>query len=254
MFSYTEARGLHIMPVHYYSPIPDTQALPDDIWHGERQLPSVQLNLPFAIESLDKLMQKFGPECSAFAKQPGHPHQYFTDNAAFGRGDGDVLYAFIRDIKPRKIIEIGSGYSTLLIGQAIRSNQHDDRDYHCDFVAIEPFPPSYLLPPPAEVTRFKKKPLQAVPFNEFDSLKSNDVLFIDSSHSVKTGSDAVYEFLSILPKLASGVLIHIHDIFTPFEYPRGWIKKERFFWNEQYLLEAFLSYNQYFEVIMPLYA
>ena len=255
MFAYTELRGLHIMPVHYYSPIPDTHKLADELWRRRRPLPSVELNVDVAAEWLERLMRKYREECSALPRVSSHePHQYFIENAAYGRGDADVLYSILRDTKPRKIIEIGSGYSTLLISQAIRSNRSESRDYECEFIAIEPFPPSYLIPPPAEVTRLESKQLQDVPLHEFTSLAANDVLFIDSSHTVKIGSDVVLEFLSILPSLASGVLIHIHDIFTPFEYPRHWIKESRFFWNEQYLLEAFLSYNEKFEVIMPLHA
>lgn len=255
MFKYTQGRGLHIMPVHYYSPIPDTQNLPNEPWKDRRSLPSVALNVDAACEWLETLMRKYRQECGALPNQRSHdPHQYFLDNEAYGRGDADVLYAILREMRPRKIIEIGSGYSTLLICHAIRANLGEFNDFRCEFVAIEPFPPAYLVPPPDEVTRLEARPVQHVPLHEFTSLKAGDVLFIDSSHAAKIGSDVVYEYLSILPNLAPGVLVHVHDIFTPFEYPRGWIEDECFFWNEQYLLEAFLSFNEKFEVIMPLYA
>jgi hypothetical protein len=255
MFAYTERRGLHVMPVHYYSPIPNTQNLPRELWRDRRLLPSIELNVDVAAELLEGLMHKYSSECRELPlAQSRDPHEYFLENAAYGRGDADVLYSILRDIKPRKIIEIGSGYSTLLISQAIRANRQELRDYECEFIAIEPYPPLYLVPPPANVTRLEVNLVQNVPLREFTSLAANDVLFMDSSHTVKIGSDVVFEFLSILPSLASGVLIHIHDIFTPFEYPHDWIEKSRFFWNEQYLLEAFLSYNTNFEVIMPLNA
>jgi predicted O-methyltransferase YrrM len=179
---------------------------------------------------------------------------YTLDNAAFGRGDADVLYSIIRDKKPGKIIEIGSGNSTLLICQAIRANSQEAPSYRCEFVAIEPYPPAYLSPAPAELTRVEAKFVQKIDIEEFASLKADDILFIDSSHTVKIGSDTVYELLSILPALAPGVLIHVHDIFTPHEYPETWLRDGRFFWNEQYMLEAFLSYNKDFEVILPLHA
>jgi hypothetical protein len=131
MFAYTELRGLHIMPVHYYSPIPDTRNLSDELWGGPRLLPSVELNLEAAIDWLAKLMQKYRSECSALPKQQSDDaRQYFIDNAAYGRGDADVLYSILRDTKPRKIIEIGSGYSSLLISHAIRTNQSESREYH----------------------------------------------------------------------------------------------------------------------------
>jgi hypothetical protein len=255
MFDYAEQRGLHILPVHYYSPVPDTRTLSAQRWSEPRLLPGVALNTDEALTWLETFMPKYWQECRSLATEPGpDPHQYHLDNSAYGRGDADILYGILRDTKPRKIIEIGSGYSTLLISQAIRANRQERSDYQCEFVAIEPYPPPYIEPPPAEVTRLERKFLQDVPLQEFAALQANDVLFIDSSHVVKTGGDVVYEYLAILASLAPGVLVHIHDVFTPFEYPREWIEEGRLFWNEQYLLEAFLCHNQHFEVVAPLYA
>lgn len=186
MFNYAERHRLHIMPVHHYSPIPDTQNLPDELWKGPRSLSGVDLNVDRACIWLRKLFQEYRHECAMFTEKPGQdPHQYFLDNTAYGRGDADVLYAILRDTKPCKIIEIGSGYSTLLISQAIRTNRRESSDYSCEFVAIEPFPPSFLFSPPAGVARLEQKFVQDIPLQEFASLKANDVLFIDSSHVVK---------------------------------------------------------------------
>jgi hypothetical protein len=157
----------------------------------------------------------------------------------------------IRDLKPQRIIEIGSGRTTLLMSQAIRQNQSQDPNYSCDFLAIEPYPPEYLNPWPSEVSRILPNQLQTVALEEFTSLKSGDLLFIDSTHVAAIGSDVIYEYLEILPRLAPGVIIHIDDIFLPMNYPRYWVEKARFFWNEQYLLQAFLSFNKEFEVILP---
>lgn len=158
----------------------------------------------------------------------------------------------IREFKPQKIIEIGAGYSTLLIAKAINKNIDENSDSRTEFISIEPYPPSYLQPPPNECSKFLSSELQEVALTEFESLGKNDILFIDSSHVVKINSDVVYEYLEILPRLNSGVLIHIHDIFLPNEYPQDWIEESRFFWNEQYLLHAFLLFNQEFEIIVPL--
>lgn len=255
MFDYAEQRGLHIMPVHYYSPIPDTQNLPGELWIERRLLQGVELNTERAREWLDDFMPKYRTECENLRRDRTHnKHEYFLENDAYGRGDADVLYSILRETKPRKIIEIGSGYSTLLISQAIRSNRLELANYQCEFLAIEPNPPPYLVPPPIEVTRIEHRPVQQMALEEFRLLRENDVLFIDSSHTVKIGSDVLYEILSILPSLCSGVMVHLHDIFTPFEYPKRWTKNERFFWNEQYMLEAFLAFNDEFEVILPLHA
>jgi hypothetical protein len=142
----------------------------------------------------------------------------------------------------------------LLICRALRENRQETPDYQCDFTAIEPYPPEFLKPAPAEVTRFEPRPLQQVGPEQFSSLGKGDVLFIDSSHVVRTGGDVIHECLTILPSLASGVVVHIHDIFIPAEYPRHWIEEARLFWNEQYLIEAFLNFNREFEVLVPLHA
>lgn len=254
-FDYAQRKGLHIMPVHYYSPIPDTRNLPDSLWNASRAPAGFELNIDKALQLLDRYAQAYGHEYNAFPKKPdADGHRYHTANGAYRSGDAEILYAMLRDLKPKRIIEIGSGFSTLLICQAIRANQKETPDYRCEFTAVEPFPPSFLKSPPAEVTRLDTRPVQQITADIFSTLSANDVLFIDSSHVARIGSDVVHEFLSIVPNLAPGVVIHIHDIFIPEEYPRFWIDEARFFWNEQYLVSAFLAYNQEFEVIMPSHA
>jgi Methyltransferase domain len=255
MFNFVQRKGLHIIPVHYYSPIPDTRKLPDALWQQQRMPIGFDLNVDTALGLLDRFCGKFGNEYKAFSKEPDNDmHKYYLNNTAYSLGDAEILYSMIREFKPRKIVEIGSGYSTLLICQAIRANKLETPDYRCEFVAIEPFPPSFLKPPPAEVDRLESKPLQQMPSDLWASLGTNDILFIDSTHVARIGSDVIHEYLSIVPSLAAGVVVHIHDIFIPADYPRRWIDEARFFWNEQYLLEAFLSYNPNFEVIMPTHA
>jgi hypothetical protein len=255
LFSYVEDNGFHIMPIHYYSPIPNTRELSNDLWQRNRFPVGFDLRLCAALDWLDVLYQHFGHEYSKFpSKQTDDPHRYYLNNAAFRSGDAEVLYAIVRELKPRRIIEIGSGYSTLIICQAIRANQEDAAGYQCEFVAIEPFPPAVLRPPPTEVTRLVSKSVQQVTLEFFLSLRANDILFIDSTHVARIGSDVVYEYLTILPSLAPGVIVHVHDIFIPAEYPRAWIEHDRFFWNEQYLLEAFLTHNNKFEVLVPMHA
>jgi hypothetical protein len=253
-FETIERGGLHVLPVHYYSPIPHVAQLPDELWSGPRQLTGLQIDLDRAAQFLLMLSSQFLSECRSFPEHSTNPHQFYFSNEAFHPDDAYSLYFMIRHLKPQRIIEIGSGFSTLLISQAVRHNKNDDPNYSCHFTAIEPFPPSYLNPPPGEVTEFRIDEIQKVPLAVFSDLHRNDLLFIDSSHVAKIGSDVVYEYLSILPNLNRDVIVHIHDIFTPFEYPKRWIKDFRFFWNEQYVLEALLSGGSSFEVILPMHA
>ena len=255
MFSYAQKQGLHILPVHYYSPVPKTDELSQCIWEKKSELIGIELNIDLAVDLLMRLAKDYQQEYTKFPYEPTSNHQqFYLNNSAYGSGDAEILYSMIRDRKPQRIIEIGSGNTTLLISQAIRKNRSDDSDYSCDFLAIEPYPPEYLNPLPTEVGKILQQQVQTVPIEEFTSLKSGDILFIDSSHVAKIGSDVIYEYLEILPRLDPGVLIHIDDIFLPMNYPYEWIDKFKFFWNEQYLLQGFLSFNQQFKVIMPTYA
>jgi hypothetical protein len=153
----------------------------------------------------------------------------------------------IRHFKPRRVIEIGSGMSTVLTAEAIRKNELEGRS--CLFTAIEPFPAKFLSHIPG-LTELLQTKVQRVPLERFCSLEANDILFIDSSHVVKIGGDVVYEYLEIIPRLKPGVLVHCHDIFLPAEYPKQWVMTNRIFWTEQYLLQAFLTHNRAFEILL----
>ena len=253
-FAYAERRGLHILPVHYYSPVPDTTKLPSDLWNNIRWPVGFELRIDSALACLSELEEKYSVEYNKFSRERTETPTYYLNNPAFGSGDAEVLYALLREFKPRRVVEIGSGYSTLVICEALRANRREIPDYCCEFTAVEPYPSSILDPLPQEVTSLEAKPVQDVPMEIISALESGDVLFIDSSHVAKIGSDVIHEYLTILPNLAPGVLVHIHDVFIPAEYPRRWIDQMRFFWNEQYVLEAFLACNAEFEVIMPLHA
>lgn len=254
-FDYAQKNRLHILPVHYYSPIPNTNELESSIWNKESELKGVNLNLDSGLELLTQLNTHYQSEYTKFPSKPtSNSQEYYLDNSAYGRGDAEILYSMIRHRKPKKIIEIGSGRTTLLISQAIRQNKLENTSYSCEFIAIEPYPPEYLNPLPAEVTKILPIQLQTVPIEQFTALEKDDILFIDSTHVASIGSDVVHEYLEIIPRLASGVIVHIDDIFLPRNYPRDWVKKSRFFWNEQYLLQAFLAFNQEFKVILPSHA
>ena len=152
-----------------------------------------------------------------------------------------------RELTRKHLIEIGSGHSTLLAAQAFQKIAQEGRAG--ELIACEPYPKEFLRRGFPGLSRLIEKKVQDVPLAEFEALGRNDILFIDSSHVLKIGSDVQFEFLEILPRLKPGVLVHFHDIFLPEEYPRQWILEKHKFWTEQYLLQAFLACNQSFEVL-----
>jgi predicted O-methyltransferase YrrM len=182
------------------------------------------------------------PEASARG-----PREFHFNNGFFERVDAEIAYSFVRRRRPGRIIEIGSGNSTLLIAAALRKNREEGAP--CELISIEPHPAPYLRKSIPELTALIEKPVQEVPLEMFRTLQANDILFIDSSHVVSMDNDVLYECLRILPAIAPGVLVHFHDIFTPLDYPEKFVMKNLCFWGEQYLLEAFLSFNPSFRVI-----
>lgn len=255
LFEFAEQRGLHILPVHYYSPIPRVALLPEDLWDDKSECIGINLRLDDGEKLLSRIGSMFGAEFTKFRLDPDDdPRVFYLSNGAYGPGDAEILYGMIRDLKPARIVEIGCGYSTLVASMAIARNAEDDASRSCAYTCIEPYLPSYLDPSPAFVTEVIKRPVQDVPFDVFESLEAGDILFIDSTHVVSQGSDTLCEYLQILPRLKSGVVVHIHDIFLPNEYPKVWAQSARFFWNEQYLLQAFLLYNHSFEVLLASHA
>lgn len=157
-------------------------------------------------------------------------------NDQFPPHDAHLLYAMIRKLAPKRMVEVGCGWSTTVTAAAIR-----DGDLATELTCIEPYPRPFLRTM-TDMLTLREEKVEHTPMNVFNALGPGDVLFIDSSHVVKTGSDVAHQFLEILPRLADGVIVHVHDIFLPEEYPKGWVRNG-FNWNEQYLLQAFLIDN-----------
>ena len=177
-------------------------------------------------------------------KQEYCDDDFYLDNPAFSSADADLYYLLIRNQKPARIIEIGSGFSTRLALKAIQKNKEEGHD--TKLTCIEPYEMEWL--DAADNIELIRKKLEDVPDALFGTLKEGDILFIDSSHIIRPGNDVLVEYLQILPLLSKGVLVHIHDIFSPRDYPTKWVTEEYRFWNEQYLLEAFLYFNESFRV------
>ncbi len=252
-FDRLQARGVHLMPVHYYSPVPDTAALPESTWEAESPMTGVTVDVPRALGLARRLATAYAAEFAAFADDRTDPHRFHLKNGSYSYMEAVVLYGMLRDLKPKAMVEVGSGNTTLLTAHALHANATADPPARCDFVAVEPYPQDFLLGDFPAKPRLLRQRLEDVPLDVFDALGKDDVLFIDSSHVLKIGSDVRREYLDILPRLKSGVVVHVHDIFFPYEYPESWVRRHHYFWNEQYLLQAFLAFNDQFEVLCPTY-
>lgn len=242
--------GFHITPNSFYQPIPDTRRLKDDLWSKHSELVGIDINERKQLELLSLFASKFKAEYERFPrKKTNKPAEFYLRNESFESVDAEVLYCMIRHFKPRKIYEIGSGYSTYLSAQAVRKNEQEDSRYRCELVAIEPYPNEILRAGFPGLSRLVSREVQDVPLSEFEKLTESDILFIDSSHVLRIGNDVQYEYLELLPRLNKGVIVHVHDIFLPAEYPKEWVLRDHRFWTEQYLLQAFLAFNDSFEVL-----
>jgi hypothetical protein len=242
---------LFVPPGHYYSPVVDPG-------EAERTLAALETapqptRLPDVAIDHEAMLRLWGellPDLNAapFPDQQSDGFHYFCDNTAYSWGDGLIYYAMLRRWRPRRIVEVGSGYSSALLVDTLARAWPEP----CEITFVEPNPEVIEALLGAELDRFRliASPVQACPIEVFTSLRSGDFLFIDSTHVLKTGSDVHRELFEILPALAPGVIIHFHDMFWPFEYPRHWAVEENRSWNELYAMRALLSGNAEYEVLM----
>jgi hypothetical protein len=228
---------------HYYEPMFHPRHLRHSL-EDERDLPGIDWNEAGQLCLLEQL--NYAAEIDGRWGSPCPPPGFYIHNGGFESGDADYWYSVIRYFKPARIIEIGSGNSTLVARQAIERNQAQDSAYRCHHVCIEPYEMPWLEATGVEVLRQR---VEGVYPSLFGTLGRNDILFIDSSHVIRPQGDVLTEFLDILPRLASGVVVHVHDIFSPRDYSTSAVVGNVSFWNEQYLLEAFLTHNREWEII-----
>lgn len=248
-FPIWERLGFHITPNHFYEPIPDTRTLKNELWLKQSQLVGIDINEESMINLLSKFSSKFKDEYESFPMtKTSIPYQYYVNNRGFESVDGEIYYCMIRYFKPKRIIEVGAGNSTYLAAQAFLKNK-EEHGIGADLIVIEPYPNDTLRKGFSGLTRLVEAKVQNVDLSEFSKLKENDILFIDSSHVLKIGNDVQYEYLEILPRLNEGVIVHIHDIFLPAEYPKKWVLNDYRFYTEQYILQVFLSFNNIFKVL-----
>ena len=240
-----------IVERNYYSPVPHLELLPDDIFERRSELEGVALEGQRAISMVEADFAPYVAELEGMVVDgPRPPGEFFLRNQNYESVDAELLYAMVRAHKPARIVELGSGYTTLLINRAIRRNLAEGAP--SEHVAYDPFPRAFIVGegPPAG-TRFEPIGATEVPLEVFSSLERGDILFVDTTHTVKLGSDVNHIILEVLPLLRPGVIVHFHDVFLPFEYPRAWFTEFQYLWAEQYLLQAFLAFNRDFEVVLP---
>ena len=229
---------------HYYEPMFNTKHLRRSL-REDRFLPAIDFNVKEQLDLLNKFC--FNDELLSFPRKKNNELEFSYNYGAYPSGDSECLYSMIRLFKPKRIIEIGCGSSTLMALNAIKANRKNDPKYFCEYTCIEPYETPWLEKTGLKVIR---KKVEEVSLNIFKLLQYNDILFIDSSHIIRPQGDVLYVLLEILPTLNCAVLIHFHDICTPKDYFDEWIYEDCYFWNEQYILEAFLSFNKKFKIIL----
>lgn len=235
---------------HFYSPIvsiEEVRTQESQIWKGNLN-PELK-GLPINVEQQKHLLEIFSSYYSdiPFSAEPQNGLRYFFENKFYSYTDAIILYSIMRHFQPRNIIEIGSGFSSALmldVNNIFFNNS-------ISLLFVEPYPKrlkSLLKEVDEENCTLIEQKVQDVSLDIYDKLNEGDVLFVDSSHVVKTGSDVHHIIFSILPKLKKGVIVHFHDVFFPFEYPKEWVFRG-FNWNETYFLRAFLMHNDQFEIL-----
>lgn len=232
-------------PGHFYSPVVARDEARNLFERLSRApLPEMLQGLDISREGMVGKWTELLPYLRAVPLPAHHTpgFRYCYENPAYSYGDGATLYAMIARHRPRQIIEVGCGWSSVCMLDAL------DRELQgqCQITFIEPYPEllRQLGEGAIDAHRLIASPIQSVDLGEFRRLEAGDILFIDSTHVLKTGSDVTYELLHVLPALRPGVLVHFHDIFWPFEYPREWAVDDNRSWNEIYALHAFLSGNR----------
>jgi hypothetical protein len=224
--------GYHIRPIHYYEPLPDFRSITAEQINRRRSYPAIDFRWEEQLALLNEL--------AAYRDELAEI-EFDFNNGYFSGFDAAVYYSLIRYLKPGRIIEIGGGYSTRIANKALARNGQGS------LTSIEPYPEERFNGERLNIELIPRR-VEELDVEFFSRLEANDILFIDSSHTVKFGSDVCFEFHELLPMLKPGVWIHVHDIFFPQDYPADWLLNRRLALNEQYLLEAFLAFNTNFSV------
>jgi len=241
-----EQKATFVPPGHFYSPIADVDELSarrDAVWPAVPIVLGIDFNDASHRHVLGELFPRFIGDYDYPEHEGADPAAFYTQNSQFSWLDARALFVLLRAWRPRRVIEVGSGFSSLLIADVNRRWLEG----HVEFTCIEPYPRPFLRGARG-VSRLIEQTVQAIPLTLFEALGEGDILFIDSSHVSKTGSDVNFLYFEVLPRLAAGVHVHVHDIFLPNDYPQDWVLGQNRSWNEQYVLRALLMYSSMFRV------
>jgi hypothetical protein len=246
-FRIFQSIGISLVPNHYYWPVPDLKELEARKWPTDQFPVGVDLALEKQLDFLREVVPLYKPEWGSTSGPIGTAG-YTRGNGFFETVDAEIAYCLVRHLKPKRIIEVGGGYSSRVLAAALDMNLKGD-GVRGELLTIDPHPDRFPKEALSDRVRLIAASVQSIDLDIFLSLEDGDFLFLDSTHVVGVGSDVVREYLEILPRLNRGVLIHAHDIFIPSDYPRKMVLQSLSFWSEQYLLEALLTFNPRFEVV-----
>jgi predicted O-methyltransferase YrrM len=244
-----DAAGYHLLRKHFYVPVPELADIQPSAWTTPSPLAGLDMNEDAAHELMDIILPPFLAEFRArFPVQASPDKGFHLINGSYMAVDAHLLYGIVRHAKPRRIIEIGNGASTVIAVAAADLNRAEG--HPVEVSSIDPYPTAAFANGYPGLSELIVKKVQDVPGSLFEGLERNDILFIDSSHVLRWGNDVAHLYLNILPMLKDGVLVHIHDISLPMPYPKVYFDLQ-LYWNEQYLLQAFLMFNRQFKIIWP---
>jgi predicted O-methyltransferase YrrM len=235
--------GLDVVARTFYSPVPNLERLAPGTFDRVSALPGIAWDLD---AQLAFVRSRIAPAMAGFADTPG-----YDPDSSYNAADAAVLYGTLRGLRPSRVVELGSGQSTLVMARAASENASDGHPLVLE--SFDPYP-GVAQPPLDGLAALERVPAQEVPLSVFEALGPGDVLFVDTTHTVKLGSDVNHIVLEVLPRLRPGVIVHLHDIFLPFEYPRVWPERYGLYWSEQYLVQAFLAFSSGYEVLAAVHA
>jgi len=244
-----EGHGYRLEPCNYYSPLNSLRFLDEnqDLWAP----PFIPLEIDWRIGhqlSVAREISKYVAELADIPDNAADGDSFYWNNNFWNGADALVQYGLLRSRQPTRLVEVGCGFSSLLVARALGKNHEEGATRIPDVTLVEPYPRPELLANLPSNWRHLECILQRCPLDLFDRLGRGDILFYDGSHCSHTASDVNWFFFRILPRLRDGVLIHLHDIFLPLDYPREWLFDRRQSWNEQFLLQAFLMNNSHYRI------
>lgn len=243
-----DVAGLQIVRRRYTSPIPVVDEIPDQVWRRRSPLRGIRIDEEEQISFVEDELAGYISEFQPPLEPSGEQDAYYLRNNFYGGVDAQILYGMIRRHRSRRVIELGSGYSSMVVAAAAERNRAEG--VATEHTIIDPYPSAALSESFKRRTQVMAMPVQEVPLGLFSRLGDGDALVVDTSHAVRLGGDVNHVVLDVLPLLARGVVVHFHDIFMPWEYPREWLVEHEWYWTEQYLLQAFLAFNSDWEMLL----